>query len=56
MKLISRARKSNVAYKEDLKKASEEEKERLATREREKEEAGRKQAAEVKTEKWKRAR
>ena len=40
--LISRARKSNAAYKEDLRKAAKEEKERLATREREKEEAGRK--------------
>ena len=54
--LISRARKSNAAYKEDLRKAAEEEKERLATREREKEEAGRKKAAEVNTEKWERAR
>ena len=46
-----RARKSNAAYKEDLRKAAEEEKERLATREREKE-----KAAEVNTEKWERAR
>ena len=51
LKLISRARKSNAAYKEDLRKAAEEEKERLATREREKE-----KAAEVNTEKWERAR
>ena len=36
--LIQRARKSNAAYKEDLRKAEEEEKARLATREREKEE------------------
>ena len=36
------ARKSNAAYKEDLRKAEEEEKARLATREREKEEAARK--------------
>ena len=40
--LIQRARKSNAAYKEDLRKAEEEEKARLATREREKEEAARK--------------
>ena len=40
--LVLRARKSNAAYKEDLRKAEEEEKARLATREREKEEAARK--------------
>ena len=40
--LIARARKSNTAYKEDLRKAAEEEKERAATRAREKEEAARK--------------
>ena len=50
--LIQRARKSNAAYKEDLRKAEEEEKARLATREREKEEAARKKAAEANTEKW----
>ena len=33
--LVLRARKSNAAYKEDLRKAEEEEKARLATRERE---------------------
>ena len=49
--LIARARKSNAAYKEDLRKAAEEEKERLATREREKG-----KAAEVNTEKWEKAR
>ena len=48
-------RAMQLSYKEDIRKAAEE-KERLATREREKEEAGRKKAAEVKTEKWKRAR
>ena len=48
--LIQRARKSNAAYKEDLRKAEEEEKARLATREREKEEAARKKAAEANTE------
>ena len=36
------ARKSNAAYKEDLRKAEEEEKARLATRKREKEDAARK--------------
>ena len=47
------ARKSNAAYKEDLRKAEEEEeKARLATREREKEEAARKKVAEANTEKW----
>ena len=50
--LIQRARKSNAAYKEDLRKAEEKEKARLATREREKEEAARKKAAEANTEKW----
>ena len=50
--LVAGARKSNAAYKEDLRKAEEEEKARLATREREKEEAARKKAAEVNTEKW----
>ena len=40
--LVLRARKSNAAYKEDLRRAEEEEKARLATREREKEEAARK--------------
>ena len=40
--LIQRARKSNAAYKEYLRKAEEEEKARLATRERENEEAARK--------------
>ena len=50
--LVLRARKSNAAYKEDLRKAEEEEKARLATREREKEEAARKKAAEANTEKW----
>ena len=50
--LIQRARKSNAALnKEDLRKAEEEEKARLATREREKEEAARKKAAEANTEK-----
>ena len=43
------ARKSNAAYKEDLRKAEEEEKARLATREREKEDAARKKAAEANT-------
>ena len=47
--LILRAKKSNAAYKEDLRKAEEEEKARLATREREKEEAARKKAAEANT-------
>ena len=50
--LIQRARKSNAAYKEDLRKAEEKEKARLATREREKEEAARKKAAKANTEKW----
>ena len=50
--LVLRARKSNAAYKEDLRKAEEEEKARLATREREKEEAARKEADEANTEKW----
>jgi len=50
--LVLRVRKSNAAYKEDLRKAEEEEKARLATREREKEEAARKKAAEANTEKW----
>ena len=50
--LVLRARKSNAAYKEDLRKAEEEEKARLATREREKEEAARKKADEANTEKW----
>ena len=50
--LVLRARKSNAAYKEDLRKAEEEEKAILATREREKEEAARKKAAEANTEKW----
>ena len=45
--LVLRARKSNAAYKEDLRKAEEEEKARMATREREKEEA-----AEANIEKW----
>ena len=39
-----------------MRKAAEEKKKGLATREREKEEAGRKKAAEVNTEKWERAR
>ena len=43
--LVLRARKSNAAYKEDLRKAEEEEKARLATREREKEEAARKKSS-----------
>ena len=43
--LVLRARKSNAAYKEDLRKADEEEKARLATREREKEEAARKKSS-----------
>ena len=50
--LVLRARKSNAAYKEDLRKAEEKEKARLATREREKEDAARKKAAEANTEKW----
>ena len=54
--MIARARKSNAAYKEDLRKAAEEEKERAATRAREKEEAARKKAAEANTEKWERNR
>ena len=54
--MIARARKSNAAYKEDLRKAAEEEKERAATRAREKEEAARKKAAEANTEKWERSR
>ena len=54
--LISRARKSNAAYKEELRKAAEEEKLRAATRAREKEEAARKKAAEANTEKWERSR
>ena len=40
--LVQRARRSNASYKEDMRKAQEEEKARLATREREKEEAARK--------------
>ena len=40
--LVQRARRSNASYKEDMRKAEEEEKARLATREREKEEAARK--------------
>ena len=40
--LVLMARKSNAAYKEDLRKAEEEEKARLATRERETGEAARK--------------
>ena len=43
LKLISRARKSNAAYKEDLRKAAEEEKERLATRGRRKRPAEKRQ-------------
>ena len=39
------ARKSNTAYKEDKRKAEEEEKARLATREREKEDAARKKSS-----------
>ena len=54
--LISRARKSNAAYKEELRKAAEEEKLRASTRAREKEEAARKKAAEANTEKWERSR
>ena len=54
--LISKARKSNAAYKEDMRKAAEEEKERAATRAREKEEAARKKVAEANTEKWERSR
>ena len=54
--LISRARKSNAAYKEELRKAAEEEKLRAATRAREKEEAARKKAAEANTGKWERSR
>ena len=50
--LVLRARKSNAAFKEDIRNAEEEEKARLATREREKEEAARKKAAEANTEKW----
>ena len=50
--LVLRARRSNAAYKEHLKKAEEEEKARLASREREKEEAARKKADEANTEKW----
>ena len=40
--LVQRARRSNASYKEDMRKAEEEEKARLASREREKEEAARK--------------
>ena len=50
--LVQRARRSNASYKEDMRKAQEEEKARLATREREKEEAARKKADEANTEKW----
>ena len=50
--LVLRAKKSNAAYKEDLRNAKEEEKARLATREREKEEVARKKVAEANTEKW----
>ena len=55
LKLISRARKSNAAYKEDLRKAAEEEKERTSPRGWQLE-RGRRKAAVVNTEKWERAR
>ena len=45
--LVQRARRSNASYKEDMRKAEEEEKARLATREREKEEVARKKADEA---------
>jgi len=46
--LVQRARRSNASYKEDMRKAEEEDK----AREREKEEAARKKADEGNTEKW----
>ena len=45
-----------LCFHQDLRKAAEEEKERAATRAREKEEAARKKAAEANTEKWDRSR
>ena len=50
--LVLRARRSNAAYKEHLKKAEEEEKSRLASREKGEGGNSQKKADEANTEKW----